>query len=284
MDRTIVAPLVKEIESFVMKYGINRGETLSALLDYIISYFDPEGHPVDGWKYNIEQNACFYNMMSKYFNVMQEGLKRNGWYDAFGDIFMEWAGSKNTLGQCFTPAAVCDMISEITFSDTKPEKNSRTIFGNRVTISDCACGSGRLLLAAAAKLEKLHADKPYLVAEDIDSMCCKQTAVNMMIHGCFGEVVCHNTLCEPDTVRFGYIINEGMWPLSPGIPTIRRFTDTNRFYAIHIWRQRKNAKEAPKFEPSEVIESVPSEPVKQEAVETPKGKKHVNEPIQLSLW
>lgn len=279
-----IKPLSQEMEKFGYRYGIGMAETLSALLDYIIGCMDPEGKPVEGWRYNKEQNQCFYTMMSVYFNIMQDALVHDGWHDAFGDLFMEWAGSKNALGQCFTPAAVCDMMAETTFSDTKPEKNSRTIFGNRVTISDCACGSGRLLLAAASKLERIGAEKPYLIGEDIDAMCCKQTAINMMIHGCFGEVVCHDTLCEPDTVRFGYIVNEGMWPLSPGIPTIRRFTDPNRFYAIHIWRQRKNAKEAPKNEPAEVIESAPSEPVKQEAVETPKDKKHVNEPIQLSLW
>ncbi len=264
-----VSSLAKEIESFGMKYGFQRSEVLNALLDYIIGYMDPDGKPVEGWKFNLEQNVGFYNMMVTYFKVMETTLENKGWYDMFGDIFMEWSGNKKTLGQCFTPACVCNTMADMTFGNAKPEKDSRTIFGERVTISDCACGSGRLLLAAAAKLEKLHADKPYLIAEDIDSMCCKQTAVNMMVHGCFGEVVCHDTLREPDTIRFGYIINEGMWPHTPGIPTIRRFTDPNRFYAVQLWRQRKNAKE---------------EPVTQVAAETPKEKKNDNEPKQLSLW
>ena len=116
-----IKPLSQEMEKFGYRYGIGMAETLSALLDYIIGCMDPEGKPVEGWRYNKEQNECFHTMMSVYFNVMQDALAHDGWHDAFGDIFMEWAGSKNALGQCFTPACMCDMMAECTFGDTKPD-------------------------------------------------------------------------------------------------------------------------------------------------------------------
>lgn len=238
-----IKPLSQEMEKFGYRYGIGMAETLSALLDYIIGCMDPEGKPVEGWRYNKEQNECFHTMMSVYFNVMQDALAHDSWHDAFGD--------------------------------TKPEKNSRTIFGNRVTIGDCACGSGRLLLAAASKLERMGAEKPYLIGEDIDAMCCKQTAINMMIHGCYGEVICHDTLCEPGEARFGYIVNEGLYPF-PGIPTIRRFTNSNVFIGCRLWKAREKAKESPRIEEAVIVEPVKAEP---EPSAKPKTA-----PIQLNLF
>ena len=239
-----IKPLSQEMEKFGHRYGIGMAETLSALLDYIIGFMNPDGKPVEGWRYNKEQNQCFYTMMSVYFNIMQDALVHDGWHDAFGDLFMEWAGSKNALGQCFTPACICDMMADCTFGDTKPDVPQVNCngFGRRITVSDCACGSGRLLLAAASKLERMGAEKPYLIGEDIDAMCCKQTAINMMIHGCYGEVICHDTLCEPGEARFGYIVNEGLYPF-PALPTIRRFTDPNVFIGCRLWKAREQAKE-----------------------------------------
>lgn len=272
-----IKPLSQEMEKFGHRYGIGMAETLSALLDYIIGFVDPFGKPVEGWRYNKEQNECFHTMMSVYFNVMQDALAHDSWHDAFGDLFMEWVGSKNALGQCFTPACMCDMIAECTFGDTKPDtpKVNCNGFGRRITVSDCACGSGRLLLAAASKLERLGAEKPYLIGEDIDVMCCKQTAVNMMIHGCYGEVICHDTLCEPGEARFGYIVNEGLYPF-PGIPTIRRFTNSNVFIGCRLWKAREKAKESPRIEEAVIVEPVKAEP---EPSAKPKTA-----PIQLNLF
>lgn len=271
-----VKPLSQEMEKFGYRYGIGMAETLSALLDYIIGCMDPEGKPVEGWRYNKEQNQCFYTMMTVYFNIMQDALVHDGWHDAFGDLFMEWAGSKNALGQCFTPACICDMMADCTFGDTKPDVPQVNCngFGRRITVSDCACGSGRLLLAAASKLDRMGAEKPYLIGEDIDAMCCKQTAINMMIHGCYGEVICHDTLCEPGEARFGYIVNEGLYPF-PALPTIRRFTDPNVFIWCRLWKAREQAKESPRIKEAVIVEPVKAA----EPAAKPKSA-----PIQLSLF
>ena len=151
---------------------------------------------------------------------MDEELKHKEWYDPWGDLFMELTPKGGLKGQFFTPGNICDLMADICDpSDTEPNTLCNA-FGKRVTVNDCACGSGRNLLAAHAKFVKANARKPYLVAEDIDLDCCQMTAINMMAHGCFGEVICHNTLTEPKGLRVGFIINEGMYPL-PGLPTIR---------------------------------------------------------------
>lgn len=124
------------------------------------------------------------------------------------------------------------------------EPTQNTSFGKRKIIGDCAYGSGRNLLAAKAVFDTKRWRSPYLIGEDIDHTCCKMTAINMAIHGCFGEVICHDTICEPDKVRFGYIVNETLYPFPTNIPSIRPCNDARRFYGIGHWRERRENAES----------------------------------------
>jgi hypothetical protein len=126
-------------------------------------------------------------------------------------------------------------------------------------------------LAGHAKYVHIYNRQPYLSGEDIDSTCCKMSAVNMAVHGCFGEVVCHNTLCEPDIVRAGYIINETMYPIPTPVPSIRRCTDPRAFVCTSTMqnaRQKQEAKEQT------------AEPKAEAPIEETKPK----QPQQLTLW
>lgn len=81
-------------------------------------------------------------------------------------------------------------------------------------MGDPTCGSGRLLLA-------YHARNPenYLIGEDINRTCCLMTVCNMLIHGCVGEVICHDSL-NPGNFVDGWKVNPMLtWT---GIPTIKR--------------------------------------------------------------
>ena len=82
----------------------------------------------------------------------------------------------------------------------------------------------------------------YAIGEDIDAICVKQTAVNLAIHGYYGEVVCHDTLKEPDTVRFGYIINEGLFLFGRrGLPNVRYSCNTDDFISPKLWQRMKQS-------------------------------------------
>lgn len=199
------------------------------LLTFIIFNFNPEPKPNPYWKYSQEQNQLFFQLMVEWLNVMRHMIDARGWYDAFGDFFMSNVGrtSQQYKGQFFTPHIICDFMAKVSLDDkgevTEPHVTCGA-FGKRVVVNDSACGSARLLLAAhATNCERGH--RPYyFIGEDIDRICCKMAAVNMCVHGMFGEVVCHNTLTEPHKANFGYIINEGLYPF-PGCPTIRYFED-----------------------------------------------------------
>ena len=86
-------------------------------------------------------------------------------------------------------------------------------------------------------MDKGCSESPYFIGEDLDLTCCKMTAINMCAHGIPGEVICHNTLSEPDTVKNGFIINEHLMFMP--IPSIRITNNKNLFV---LFRKRKEEK------------------------------------------
>jgi type I restriction-modification system DNA methylase subunit len=56
-------------------------------------------------------------------------------------------------------------------------------FENRETILDPACGSGRMLLAAA----KINRHNTFFGA-DLDGTCCKMALINMLLNSLQGEI------------------------------------------------------------------------------------------------
>lgn len=250
--------LEAEFDKFVRKYGLDYLQVLNDLLDYIIYYCDPEPKPHPHWRYNREQNEGFHGLMCLYFEILPRLTNTNmGWYDCWGDLFMSFRGKfgASVMGQFFTPVHISQLLSDLTTTDEMLDKEATfpTTFGNRVIVNDPTCGSSRMLLAAQATYIRLEKRAPYLIGEDLDPLCCKMSAVNMMAHGCFGEVVHHDTLLEPGHVRTGYIINEGLYPFVPGIPTIRVTNDERCFVCCRVWESirqehERQSQEAPVLE------------------------------------
>ena len=181
-------------------------------LTYILRYLSIDDMDTP-WLHDENDNQAFADFMSAYFAYQQEQVATKFWYDAWGDMFMEFSGKyKSFRGQFFTPAAVADLCAKISV----PQQQ-----GDRPVINDCACGSARMLLAAEQFAFEKGITQPYLIGEDIDGMCCKMAAINMAVHGCLGEVVRHDSLQTPDGLYYGYIINETL-PAGLSFPSIRR--------------------------------------------------------------
>lgn len=234
MGKTSTKSIADELNAFVQKNGLNHLKVFSDLLDYIIGGFDPEKKPIDGWGYDTVQTSSFASMAHAYFILMRDRLESCEWYDAWGDLFMDLVGNfAGYRGQFFTPESLTDTMAALV-SPERVRQAKCGAFGVRTVINDPACGSSRTLLSIHASLVRQGKDKPYLIGEDLDHLCVKMSAINMCVHGCFGEVVCHDSLEEPGSVRFGYIVNEGMYPF-PGVPTIRRFDDPAIFISCRQW-------------------------------------------------
>ena len=103
----------------------------------------------------------------------------NGFYDALGDLFMDCV-SFGRNGQFFTPQPICDMMAQLTYGDDLEDGKS---------VNDCACGSGRMLLAMAKINRRLR-----FYGADNDLICVKMAVLNMLINCMKGEIAWMNTL------------------------------------------------------------------------------------------
>lgn len=304
MGEAAIRPLERLMTALCHRKGYDYDTVFKGFLDYLLWMFDPDGNKPDGWKFGKDESMAFGEMARAYFLIMKEQTEKLGWYDAFGDLYMSLHSNGGGKGQFFTPPSVCMATAQTCIRSGNWDDYGRTwattqtTFGRRVTISDPAAGSSRLLLAGnklmldamrdEAKWDaaKIAERRPYLVAEDLDYNCVKMSAINMMMHNCFGEAVCHDTLCEPDEVRLGYIINEAMWPFPTNIPSIRKYTNPMRFVSTRMWavRRMQNEKEAePKQEHGKVDrkDAAAVQPIGEQTNVAEEKKK---QPQQLTLW
>lgn len=260
--------------------------TFDDFLTFVIGSwtFNPEPNPQ--WRYDMEVNKLFHDCMCKMILYVKEGIDDNGWYDAFGDFFMEVIGrnSQSYRGQFFTPNSLCNLLAQISLPDgaetKEPTWNVRG-FGKRLICNDPTCGSGRLLLAAHAEMVSRKARPMYFIAEDIDRICCKMTAINFMLHGMFGEVVCHDTLIHPDCCEEGYVINETLYPI-PALPSIRKDNDASHFMACLLSKEMRELP-ASKVESDVITDKLSASNIPSAKTSRKPRKVIKNIPQQLSL-
>lgn len=190
---------LKQFNNFVTRNGFEVGRVFDDFLQYIIwAHTLPQyGKKIEGWSYTPEQSKEMFSMYQTLILAIKPEIDRNGWFDAFGEIYEDIIAGKfrrSNSGQFFTPPSICKIMTEI----TAPKEQQ--IVGK--TISDPTCGSGRNLLAFHA-----HHVGNYFVAEDIDRTCCMMTVCNFIIHGVEAEVIWHNSL-QHDTFYGGWKTNE----------------------------------------------------------------------------
>lgn len=201
--------VVKLIEKHVNERQIDRHQGLNALLDFLIGIFDVKHWQTpDGWMKEVrraeKEEPYLYKIMMIWMDKVATAMEKGSWLDFFGGIYEEMyqsRGKSSTLGQFFTPPAVCDALALC--CDERGEGVE--------TINDCACGSGRLLLARACKNKWNRND--YITADDIDMASVKMCALNLMIHGCRGKVMQHDTLINPILYDYGFRINDIRYPI-----------------------------------------------------------------------
>lgn len=211
-------PLSKLLSDFTYRNGYEISHVFDDFLQYIIwLHTMPEyGKPIEGWSYKPEESKEFFSMYQALVLELQEHLKHHEWFDVFGYIYEDLIAGKSRRdnnGQFFTPPSLCDLMTEISVS-----KDEMVVGQN---ISDCACGSGRNLLAFHAK----HLGN-YMVGEDIDRTCAMMTICNFILHGVKGEVIWHNTLI-PDSFYEAWRVNENLnnpFRKYAGVPHCRPIT------------------------------------------------------------
>lgn len=201
--------IIQEIEESVRKHGHDRQQGLAMWLDYLVDMFDVkyimnntyEQHLID----KAMEDENLYNATIMWLEMASKKIEAGGWIDVFGEIYEQLYIPKrksSMLGQFFTPEDICNLMGEMN--------------GSGKMINDPSCGSGRTLLAAY-----VNNKKTYYVGEDIDGISCKMCALNLMIHGARGRVVCHDTLASPVYFNWGYEINEVRYPVPTPFYSLR---------------------------------------------------------------
>ena len=192
-------------------------------------------------------NEAFHQAFTITATKTAREIECKGWHDAFGSLYEEKVKSgykAASMGQFFTPPELCTLMAD-------------TMAATGGVAMDCACGSGRLLLALHAKIGQ----PSYYVAGDLDAISCKMCALNMMMHGMFGVVERRNAL----SMEFfnGYVVNEAMFPIPAYLPSIRRADERACGRAVAVGRawvkSRRGSTEADVSETAPVCEVKPKQ-------------------------
>ena len=202
---------------------------LSDFCDYLLDLFSVEAFMGDSRSYlkwqqqRLQAKPKLATLAMVWLNDVSQAMDRGQWLDVFGMLYEDMyltAGKASKTGQFFTPQSVSNLMSSIIGSG-KNEATSAKIEGT--TVNDCAAGSGRLLLAHFIEASKLDhsAGRPFqYIAQDSDPLVCKMCALNMMVHGMNGRVICQDTL-SMSTPSVEYFINEVRYPFITPYYSIR---------------------------------------------------------------
>lgn len=217
--------VIKLIEKHVSERMVDRHQGLNVLCDFLIDMFDYRHYLTPGgWVKNcVEQQQkepYLFKIALIWMYKVSDAIERGSWLDFFGGVYEEMYQTRDkasTLGQFFTPPYLCDALARMIVYE-----------GGR--ISDSACGSGRMLLAAWAEVNRraekgLKGEKDvqsYYVGDDIDTASVKMCALNLMIHGIRGRVVRHDTLKDPIAFDYGFEVNEVREPFPVPFYSLRR--------------------------------------------------------------
>ncbi|MAX80335.1 MAG: type I restriction endonuclease subunit M [Crocinitomicaceae bacterium] len=168
----------------------------------------------------------FYELFKELINVMGKMITDEGsWYDPLGDYYMiiSSRGKKSSMGQFFTPPEICDVMTMLNFPKDQTIKCQK--------VSDPTCGSGRILLS-------FHAFNPgnLVFGDDLDPMCAKMSVINMVMHGCEGQVNHMDSLA----VKWfkGWNINPLIHRL--GIPNVTPIKNEDHAFSVEVWEAKKN--------------------------------------------
>lgn len=114
--------------------------------------------------------------------------------DILGEVYEELKLSNGNFGQFFTPLHICNLMSEITFDKDDTEKKIKD--KGFITISDPACGSGRLLYSSYLTLlnRGVSSDNILLVGDDVDLLCSCMTYIQLSLTGASAIINHKNTL------------------------------------------------------------------------------------------
>ena len=151
-------------------------------------------------KYTHEEIEKFAVLFAMLHNNIVEKTDRGDWGDFLGELFMNMGLGNNLGGQFFTPYHVCKMMARVVIDRDGEMMQTALKEKGYFSVSDCACGAGATLIAAAEVMSERGINYPYQVifaGQDVDSTTALMCYIQLSLLGCAGYVVIGNTLSEP---------------------------------------------------------------------------------------
>ena len=143
-------------------------------------------------KYTKDELEIFAQM----FAIVVLALEDNPEQDFLGSLFSALNLHNEWKGQFFTPYHIGQFMAAINLADADKQLQQKDI----ITVNDCCCGAGCLLIAFANEARKAGIDfqrRVIFVAQDIDYTAALMCYIQLSLLGCKAVVKIGNSLTDP---------------------------------------------------------------------------------------
>ena len=162
-------------------------------------------------RYRAEREEMYMKLISKYIPEHQQTfpkilgeivrqLETNPEQDFLGDLYMTLELGSHWHGQFFTPYHVCQMMAKAQLSE--PIHNAEDV--QPISVLDCACGGGALLIAAGHEFRRsisgtgLNAqDYIVLYAQDLSQVSAMMCYLQLSLLGFAAKIKIGDSLMNP---------------------------------------------------------------------------------------
>ncbi len=130
------------------------------------------------------------------FSIVVMALDDNPEQDFLGEMFSGLNLHNEWHGQFFTPYHIGSFMAAINLIDAGEQLKQKEV----ITVNDCCCGAGCLLIAFANEARKAGIDfqsRIVFVAQDVDFVAAMMCYIQLSLLGCKAIVKVGNSLTDP---------------------------------------------------------------------------------------
>ena len=136
------------------------------------------------------------NMLAQMLGFVVMALEENPEQDFLGEMFSGLNLHNEWRGQFFTPYHIGSFMAAINLESAMEELKQKEY----ITVNDCCCGAGCLLIAFANEARKAKIDfqnRVVFVAQDLDFIAAMMCYIQLSLLGCKAIVKVGNSLTDP---------------------------------------------------------------------------------------
>ena len=136
------------------------------------------------------------DMLAQMLGYVIMALEENPEQDFLGEMFSGLNLHNEWRGQFFAPYHVGSFMAAINIESAKEELKQK----DYITVNDCCCGAGCLLIAFANEARKAKIDfqnRVIFVAQDLDFTAAMMCYIQLSLLGCKAIVKVGNSLTDP---------------------------------------------------------------------------------------